>query len=60
MLAPRGCAKSPTASEKAPVCFVNLLRCCGPPRAGDLVLRADVERTGERNASTRIHLGVKL
>jgi hypothetical protein len=30
----------------------------GPPRAGDLGLRASVERTGAENAPTRIRLGV--
>jgi len=38
--------------------FKYVLRCCGPQRAGDLVLRAEVERTGERNAESRIVLGV--
>jgi hypothetical protein len=36
----------------------KLRRRVGPPRAGDLVLRAEVERTGAENASTRSHLGV--
>ena len=30
------------------------MRCVGPERAGDLVLRAEVERTGAENALTRI------
>ena len=37
--------------------FKYVLRCCGPQRAGDLVLRAEVERTGERNAESRIAFG---
>ena len=32
--------------------------CVGFPRAGDPVLRAEVERTGGENGSTRIHLGM--
>ena len=35
-----------------------VLRCCGPQRASDLVLRAEVERSEAENTSTRIHFGV--
>lgn len=33
---------------------LNLLRCCGPQRAGDLVLRAEVERAEARNVASQI------
>jgi hypothetical protein len=34
--------------------------CVGPERAAVFGLRAEVERTGAENASTRIHLGVSV
>jgi hypothetical protein len=46
------------ARASAPIQSGNSSRCVGPPRAGRFGLRAQVERTGAENASTRIHLGV--
>jgi hypothetical protein len=39
---------------------LNPPRCCRPQRAGDIVLRAEVERSSAPNASTRSHLGLSL
>ena len=37
-----------------------MMAVCRFPRAGRFGLRAEVERTGERHASTRSHLGVSV